>query len=114
MRKEGFLLMVFALLVISSFSQTNPAPQTLPFALTGQTGTVLPAGVAVHRFGTSAAAIPLTRTVTPGNADLLYATAGSTSGGWRDETTNGLSMLASGAQAAGAWVVSINTTGITN
>jgi endonuclease G len=94
-------------------AQTNPAAQPLPFSLTSQTGSTLPSGVAVHRFGTTAGAIPTTRTTTPGNGDLLYVTT-STSGGWRDEGVNGISMLASGSQSAGALVVAIDTTGQTN
>ncbi|HNF02432.1 MAG TPA: endonuclease [Ferruginibacter sp.] len=96
-----------------SYSQTNPAAQTLPFSLTTQTGGTLPAGVAIHRFGTTAGAIPTTRTLSPGNGDLPY-NASSTAGGWKDEAASGLSVLASGSQSAGAWVVAINTTGKTN
>lgn len=95
-------------------AQTNPAAQPLPFSLTSQTGTTLPAGVAVHRFGTTAGAIPTTRTTAPGNADLPYSSAGATSGGWRDEGANGISLLASGSNAAGALVVALDTTGQTN
>src|SRR5215213_6632310 len=85
-------------------AQTNPAAQALPFSLSSQTGSTLPAGVAVHRFGTTAGAIPTTRTTSPANGDLIYVTLG-TSGGWRDEGANGLSLLASGSQSAGALVV---------
>lgn len=109
------LTVFFALLlsVTISFSQTNPVAQSLPFNLNSQTGGTLPAGVAVHRFGTTAGAIPTTRTVTPGNGDLPYvATVGS--GGWKDENANGLSILASGSQSAGALIIAINTTGSTN
>ena len=94
-------------------AQTNPAAQALPFSLTSQTGGTLPAGVAVHRFGTTAGAIPTTRTNTPGNADLPYSNI-SNAGGWRDEGANGIGLLASGSQAAGALVVAVNTTGQTN
>lgn len=95
------------------FSQTNPVAQTLPFNLNSQAGATLRAGVAVHRFGTTAGAIPTTRTLIPGNADLPYnATVGS--GGWKDESANGLSILASGSQSAGALIIAINTTGSTN
>ncbi|MFL5808283.1 MAG: hypothetical protein ACJ749_02105, partial [Flavisolibacter sp.] len=95
------------------FAQTQPTPQSLPFSFTSQSGSTLPAGMAVHRFGTTTATIPTTRTVAPGNGDLLYVT-GVASGGWRDEAANGISMLASGTQAAGALVVSINTIGKSN
>jgi hypothetical protein len=97
----------------SALAQTNPAAQPLPFSLTAQTGSTLPAGVAVHRFGTTAAAIPTTRTTAPGNGDLPYP-AQPTSGGWRDEGDNGLSLLASGSNAAGALIVALDTTGQTN
>jgi len=107
----GFFAFLFSFTV--SFSQTNPVAQALPFNLNSQAGSVLPAGVAVHRFGTTAGAIPTTRTLTPGNGDLPYvATAGS--GGWKDEAANGLSILASGSQSAGALIIAINTTGSTN
>lgn len=107
----GFIVFLFSFTL--SFSQTNPVAQALPFNLNSQAGSVLPAGVAVHRFGTTAGAIPVTRTLTPGNGDLPYvATAGS--GGWKDETASGLSILASGSQAAGALIIAINTTGSTN
>jgi endonuclease G len=104
-------LCVFA--SIDAEAQTNPTAQPLPFSLTSQTGSTLPAGVAVHRFGTTAGAIPTTRTTSPANGDLLYVTLG-TSGGWRDEGANGISMLASGSQSAGALVVALDTTGQTN
>lgn len=73
----------------------------------------MPGGLAVHRFGTSAAAIPTTRTTLPGSGDLPYI-SNPTSGGWKDEGANGLSLLASGSQSAGALIVAINTTGLTN
>ncbi len=113
MRKIGVLQVAFLLFVFSSFCQTNPTPQSLPFNLTSQTGGTLPAGVAIHRFGTSAGSIPTSRILTSGNADLPYtATVGS--GGWRDESSSGFSVLASGTQAAGAWIISVNTTGSSN
>src|SRR5204863_9815925 len=99
-------LFFFLLFALNSFSQTNPAPQNLPFNITNQSGNTLPAGVAMHRF----AAIPTTRTLSLANADLPYAIL-SASGGWHDEGTNGLSLLASGTQQAGALIISINTTG---
>jgi endonuclease I len=109
MIKNFTCLLVFLLHVISSFSQTNPVPQNLPFNLNSQSGNSLPAGVAMHKF----AAIPTSRVLTPGSTDLPY-TAASASGGWKDEAANGLSVLASGSQSAGAWIISINTTGSTN
>lgn len=95
------------------WGQTNPVQQSLPFAFSSQSGSTLPAGIAVHRFGTTAGTIPLTRTLNPGNADLPH-TSTNTFGGWKDEGENGISMLASSSQAAGAIVVAINTIGLTN
>jgi endonuclease I len=113
MTKKITFFFAFLLSCTISFSQTNPAAQVLPFNLNSQAGATLPAGVAVHRFGTTAGAIPTTRTLISGNADLPYnATIGS--GGWKDESTNGLSVLASGTQSAGALIIAINTTGNTN
>ncbi|MEO7306060.1 MAG: endonuclease [Ferruginibacter sp.] len=112
MIKKITALLVFLLVVIIGFSQTNPVPQSLPFNITSQSGTTLPTGVAVHRFGTNTG-IPTSRILTPGNGDLPYA-ATSTSAGWKDEVSNGISILASGSQAAGALIVSVNTTGSTN
>lgn len=109
MIKRFATILALLLLAAHTFSQTNPAAQTLPFGLTAQTGNTLPAGVAVHKF----AAAPTSRILTPGTLDLIY-TATSASGGWKDEATSGISVLASGSQAAGAWIVAINTTGKTN
>src|SRR5687767_12280444 len=99
----GFLTQVMA--------QTNPAAQVLPFEFGSQTGNGLPAGIAVHRFGTTTGSIPTSRTLVPGNADLPYAVQSASTGGWRAEGDNGLSMLASGSNAAGALVASIKTLG---
>jgi len=106
-------LFAFLLSFSISFSQTNPAAQVLPFNLNSQSGSTLPAGVAVHRFGTTSGAVPTTRTLIPGNGDLPY-NATANSGGWKEENTNGLSILASGSQSAGALIIAINTTGSTN
>lgn len=111
--KRFYLLVLASVCTMCAFSQTNPSPLSLPFSLSSQTGNTLPAGIAVHRFGTTSAAIPTTRTTSPGNADLPYNSS-SFSGGWRDESANGISMLASGSNAAGALLVSINTMGQTN
>jgi hypothetical protein len=113
MIKKYLCIVAALLLLLNGFAQTNPVPQTLPFSLTSQTGNTLPAGVAIHRFGTTAGSIPVSRILTPGNGDLPY-NATSTAGAWKDEGVNGLSVLASGSQAAGAWIVSINTTAQTN
>jgi endonuclease I len=109
MTKNYICFFLFLLLALTSFSQTNPTPQNLPFNLNSQSGNSLPAGVAMHKF----AVIPTGRILTPGSIDLPH-TATANSGGWKDEAANGLSILASGSQSAGALIVSLNTTGITN
>jgi hypothetical protein len=111
--KRFYFFVIAIICMIAANSQTNPTPQNLPFTFSSQTGSTLPAGMALHRFGTTSGAIPTTRTTSAGNADLPYNSI-SNSGGWRDEGTNGLSMLASGSNAAGALIVSINTLGQSN
>lgn len=103
--------LVLCLLTLSAlgFSQTNPAPQALPFNLSNQSGNVLPAGVAMHKF----VSIPSSRVLTAGTADLPYTTINN-SGGWKDESGDGLSLLASGSQQSGACIISVNTIGSTN
>ncbi len=88
-------------------AQTAPAAQSIPFTFSSSpSDTSLPAGIAVHRFS----AIPTTRTLSPGTGDLFYAST-SAAGGRRNDTTNGISILASGTNPAGALIVSVNTTG---
>ena len=110
-----FALTLLAGSFSSLFAQTNPPAQNLPFSLTSVTGPTLPDGIAVHRFGTSAATIPVTRTTAPAVADLPY-NATSNSGGWLGANggTDGIAMLASGSNAAGAIVIAINTVGKTD
>lgn len=107
------LLIVALFCSVLGWGQTNPTAQTLPYSFTSLGTTTLPAGMAVHRFGTSAGAIPTTRTTFPATGDLPNVTIAN-SGGWMAENANGVSMLASGSQSAGAVVVAINTTGNTN
>lgn len=111
--KKLYSVALGTVLAIASWAQTDPASQNLPFSFTSQVNATLPAGMAIHRFGTTAGAIPTTRTTSPGNADLPY-NSGATSGGWKEENANGLSLLASSSQSAGAVVVAINTTNATN
>ena len=56
-----------------------------PFRLTAQSGSTLPAGVAVHKY----TAIPTTRTLAPADADVSY-NAGSTSGRLAGRRSTGL------------------------
>jgi len=107
------LLIVALFCSVLGWGQTNPTAQTLPYSFTSLGTTTLPAGMAAHRFGTSAGAIPTTRTTIVATGDLPNVTMAN-SGGWMAENANGVSMLASGSQSAGAVVVAINTTGNTN
>jgi endonuclease/exonuclease/phosphatase family metal-dependent hydrolase len=115
MRKTlQWLLFTFA--AISSFTplvaQTNPTAVILPFSLTSQSSSTLPAGVALHRFSTP----PVTRTTSPGTADLALAGSapGGFTGGWYFLSNDGIGMLATGSTAPGALVVAINTSGLSN
>lgn len=117
MKTKLFSFKLLLLIVLSVFSnqawgQTNPTAQSLPYTFTGMTSgdTALPIGMAMHRFGTTAGTIPSTRTTNVANGDLPISNAIG-SGGWWNETNNGISLLASGSNAAGALVVAINTTG---
>lgn len=109
-----FTSLILGVLLVgnAAWGQSDPTAQSLPFSFTSMTGTTLSNGMAVHRFGTSAGTIPTTRTLSPGNGNLP-AGAG-TAGGYQAHTNNGISMLASGSQAAGALIVAIDTTGKTN
>jgi hypothetical protein len=108
---------VFALLLFvsgQSWGQTNPTTGSLPYSFTGAAS--IPATMAIHRFGTSAGAIPTTRTTSDGNGDLPSTTTNN-SGGYMIEGTSGadgVSLLASSSQSAGAIVVEVSTTGKTN
>ncbi|PWJ60235.1 putative secreted protein (Por secretion system target) [Dyadobacter jejuensis] len=111
--RRVLLFVVGLSLSISGYAQTQPTAQLLPYTFTGQTAEVAPAGMAIHRFGTSSSTIPTSRTTSEGNGDLPYSTT-SSAGGWLNAGTNGadgIGLLASGSNAAGAVVVSINTTG---
>lgn len=98
--KRIFYLLVFccglSLISHNVHSQTNPTAENLPFSLYSLTGSTLPNGIAVHRFGTTAAAIPTTRTTANGTGDMPY-NATANSGSWRSEGDNGISLLASGS-----------------
>jgi hypothetical protein len=117
--KSGQFLLFVLTLLAGNFSilyaQTDPAAQALPFSFTTVTGPALPDGVAVHRFGTAAAAIPTSRVSTPATGDLPY-NATANSGGWlaAGGGADGIALLASGSNAAGAVVVAVNTIGKTN
>jgi hypothetical protein len=106
-----FCLKIFAVFIVfsaaESIAQTNPTTGTLPYSFNGAAS--LPGTMAVHKFG----AIPATRTTGDGTADLPAGSA--TSGGYAMEGTggaDGISMLASGTQAAGAIVAEVATTGL--
>jgi len=92
-------------------AQTNPVAVTLPFTLNGQYSAGLPAGVAVHRFSS----IQTTRTPNPATGDLPVQGSSPTlnAGGWYHLGDNGIGLLASGTNPAGALIVAINTQGQT-
>src|SRR5438552_1796990 len=94
------LLAVFLGPALACYAQTNPVAQSLPFNLVAQSGSTLPAGVAAHKY----TAIPITRTTAPADADVAY-NSGSNSGGWRDESANGIGILPSSTNPAAAVVV---------
>lgn len=107
--RKGFIVAATVISsVTSAQAQTNPVAQSLPFSMNSQTGSTLPAGIAVHKF----TAIPTTRSTAPATGDLPYS-ATANAGSWHDDAANGIGMLASGSQPAGALVVAINTTGKT-
>lgn len=115
MRKilQGLLFACAAMGSMTPLSaQTNPTAVTLPFSLTSQSSSALPAGVAVHRFST----VPVARIITPGTADLTLAGSapGGFTGGWYYLNNDGIGMLATGSTAPGALIVAINTTGLNN
>ena len=112
MKKYLLLILGIFLYSFSIIAQTNPSAQNIPYTFTSMTG-ALPAGMAIHRFGTSTGSIPTSRLVTPGNGDLPFGSAGN-SGGWHNHGADGVGLLASGSQAAGAIVVAINTLGKSN
>lgn len=107
------LLLWFTLLMnlhtVATQAQTNPAVVNLPFSLSGQYAATLPAGVAIHRFSS----IPTTRTSSPATGDLPVQGSSATgnAGGWYHLGDNGIGLLASGTNPAGALIVSINTLG---
>jgi endonuclease/exonuclease/phosphatase family metal-dependent hydrolase len=114
MKKNQLFILALSLTLwfSSAFAQTNPTAVSLPFSLTTQTSATLPAGVAVHKFSS----IPTTRTLAPATGDLPNqgSSAALATGGWYHLSTDGIGLLASGTNAAGAVVVAINTTGLTN
>jgi len=117
MRKPNALLALLLLTASTSnifgvTAQTNPTAVTLPFALNSQSTAVLPTGVAVHRYS----AIQTTRTTAPATGDLPNqgGTPTSNAGGWYHLGADGIGLLSSGTNPAGAVVVAINTTGLSN
>ena len=109
----GVLWLLFLLYTATAHAQSDPAAQSLPYSFTTFSGSTLPAGMAAHRFGTTAGAIPLFRTTASGNADLPMSSQAN-AGGWRSEGASGISLLASGTNAAGAIIVAVNATGLSS
>jgi endonuclease/exonuclease/phosphatase family metal-dependent hydrolase len=98
--------------IFPAAAQTNPIAVSLPFSWNSQSSAALPAGVAVHRFSS----IPTTRTASPATGDLPVqgSSATNNAGGWYYLGTDGVGLLASGSNPAGALVVAVNTTGLSN
>lgn len=114
-RTIRFLLSVIAgcISCLPLGAQTNPAAASLPFTLNSQSSAVLPAGVAVHRFSS----IPTTRTLSPANGGDLPNQGNlptHNAGGWYHLGSDGIGLLASGTNPAGAVVVAVNTSGLSN
>jgi len=103
---------VAAIYMLPATAQTNPAAVSLPFSLNSQSAAALPAGVAIHRFSS----IQTTRTLLPATGDLPVQGSSPTgnAGGWYYLGADGIGLLASGTNPAGAVVVAINTTGLSN
>lgn len=112
LKKQLIALVTGSMLMMHLHAQTDPAAVSLPFSLSSQTSSTLPAGVALHRFST----LPVTRTVSPAAADLANQgnVPSATAGGWYNLGTDGIGMLATSTTPAGALVVAINTTALTN
>lgn len=109
-----YLLFLPALIAaVSLQAQTNPAAVALPFGLSSQSSAALPVGVAVHRF----ASIPTTRTTaeaTGGDLPSQGSSPTNNAGGWYYLGNDGIGLLASGTNPAGAVIVAINTSGSSN
>lgn len=106
------LILILQACAVLVRAQTNPAAVNLPFSLNGQYAATLPAGVAIHRFSS----IQTTRTLNPATGDLPVQGSSPTSntGGWYHLGDNGIGLLASGTNPAGALIVAINTVGQSN
>jgi len=105
----GGWIVVAALMIVNGVDAvlTIPSPQPLPYSFTSQSSSNLPAGMAMHKFGI----LPLTRTPQDASDDLPCFQLILNQGGWRYLDADGIGILASGAQNAGAMVVAIDTTG---
>lgn len=111
--KHLVIALAWAFSAVQLHAQTNPSAVTLPFNLTSQSSATLPSGVAVHRYSS----IQTTRTLSPANGGDLPnqgSTPTNNAGGWYHLGADGIGLLASGSNPAGAVVVAINTTGSTN
>src|SRR5690606_33123417 len=108
--KSFFVALMFCFGITSVLGQTNPETGSLPYSYGGSTE--IPSTMAVHRFGS----IQTTRTTSDANNNLSLVT-NNTSGGYMIEGTggvDGISLLASSSQQAGAIVVEISTLGKEN
>lgn len=112
--KTRLRILLYLTLILQAFTagvqaQTNPVAVTLPFTLNGQYSASLPPCVALHRFSS----VQTTRTPNPATGDLPVQGSSPTSnaGGWYHLGDNGIGLLASGTNPAGALIISINTQG---
>lgn len=94
-------------------AQTSPSAAALPLTLNSLSTSTLPTGVAIHRFSS----IPATRTVLPASGGDLPnqgASPSGTAGGWYHLGSDGIGLLSSGSNPAGALVIAVNSSGQTN
>ena len=109
MNNKVLLFVLFIIFKSGLFAQTNPLPQSLPYKFTTLADSVLPAGMAMHKFSS----IITSKILTSGTANLPYI-LGATSGGWNNQGVKGIGILASASNPAGTMVVAINTINKTN
>ena len=101
------------------WGQTNPATFDLSsgnFTFTGfavGTTTTFPTSMQGHSFSAEPATANITNN-SNGDAALLISTSAVTTGSFRNEIANGLSILNSGSNNFGAIVVAVNSTGRNN
>ncbi len=118
---KSFTIKILLLLLLVGqisilFSQTNPAPQALPYSqnfstFTGST-TVYPAGIQGWGFGTTALSTSFT-TAAPSADQALTATTNASTSGFVGDMNGKIGVLATGSNIK-AICLSINTTALNN